>query len=131
MELFLQTAALVLIAVILGLMLGGQNKAFVPLLSLAVCGLVFVGLARYLEPVMELLEKLQEMADLSGQMLSVLLKAVGISLVAQIAELICNDAGQSAMGKAIGLMANGAILWISIPLVEALLELLREVLGRI
>lgn len=131
MEQFLQSAALVLIAVILGLMLGGHNKVFVPLLSLTVCCLVIVGLTRYLEPVMDLLEKMQDLAGVSGQMLSVMLKGVGISLIAQLAELICGDAGQSAMGRAIGLMANGVILWISIPLVEELLELLQEVLGRI
>ena len=131
MELFLQSAALVLIAVILALLLSPQNKVFAPLLSLTACALVLIGLAKYLEPVLDLLRQMQNLADINGQMLSVMLKAVGISMIAQLAELICNDAGQSAMGKAIGLMANAVILWISIPLVEELLELVQEVLGRI
>lgn len=131
MELFLQISALVLIAVILGLMLSDHNKVFGPLLILAACCLVLIGLVRYLKPVMDLLGQMQQLAGISGQMLSMLLKAVGISLISQLAELICNDVGQSALGKAIGLLANGVILWLSIPLVEELLELIQEVLGRI
>lgn len=131
MELFLQSVSLVLIAVILGLMLKGQDKVFAPLLSLCACIFVLLGLVRYLQPLMELLEKMVDLADVSAQMLEVLLKAVGISIIAQLAELICTDAGQSALGKAIGLLSNGVILWISIPLVEELLELLQEVLGKI
>lgn len=131
MELYLQSVALALIAVILGLMLKGQDKIFGPLLSLCACIFVLLGLVRYLQPLMELLEKMVELADVSAQMLEVLLKAVGISIIAQLAELICTDAGQNALGKAIGLLSNGVILWISIPLVEELLELLQEVLGKI
>lgn len=129
MELFLQSAALVLIAVILAILLQGQNKVFATVLSLGVCAMVLIGLGRYLQPVVELLEQMQELSGLSGQTLGILLKAVGISLLSQLAELICSDTGQSALGKAISLLGSGAILWISIPLVQALLELLQEVLG--
>lgn len=131
MEQYLQSVALAMIAVILVLMLSGHNKVFAPVLSLAACCLVLIGLVRYLEPVVELLRQMQQLAGIGSQMLSTLLKAVGISLIAQLAELICNDAGQSALGKAIGSMANAVILWISIPFVEELLEVLQEVLGRV
>ena len=129
MEFYLQAVALVLISSILGLLLSGQNKTFASILSLAAGCLVLAGVVRYLQPLIALLKQIQELAGISDQMLSALFKAVGISLIAQLTELICKDAGQSALGKGIGLMSNAAILWVSIPLMEQLLELMQEVLG--
>lgn len=130
MELYLQSTALVLIAVILGLMLSGQHKSIATLLSLAVCCMLCVSAVRYLSPVMDLLTRLRDLAGVSGQMLSILIKAAGIGLLSELACLVCADAGDSALGKAVQFLSNGVILWISLPLMEQLLEILQEVLGK-
>lgn len=130
MELYLQATALVLIAVVLILMLGSQHKSMATLLSLGVCCMVCVGAVRYLKPVMDLLTQLRDLAGISGQMLSILLKAAGIGLLSELASVICADAGEGALGKAIGVLSNGVILYISLPLFQELIELLQEVLGR-
>ena len=80
---------------------------------------------------MDLLSRLKDMAGISSQMLSILIKAAGIGLVSELASLICSDAGDNALGKAVQLLSNGVILWISLPLMEELLELLQEVLGSV
>lgn len=131
MELFLRSAALVLLAAILGLLLKEQGKPFAPALSIAACCMALLVLGQLLQPVLELLEQLRQLAGLSRQTLGVILKAVGISLIAQLAELICLDAGQAALGKVIGLLGNGAILWLSLPLVRTVLEWMQEVLGKL
>lgn len=131
MELYLQSTALVLIAVVLGLMLSQQHKPMAALLSLGACCLICVSAVRYLGPVMDLLSRLKDMAGISSQMLSILIKAAGIGLVSELASLICSDAGDNALGKAVQLLSNGVILWISLPLMEELLELLQEVLGSV
>ena len=128
MELYLQSTALVLIAVVLGLMVSQQHKPLAVLLSLAACCLICISAVRYFSPVVDLLEKLRDLADISNQMLSILLKAAGISLLAELASLICADAGENALGKVAQLLSNGVILWISLPLMEELIELLQEVL---
>lgn len=127
MDWYLQALALVMVAVILGLLSGSHHKL---LLSLAACALVCFTAVRYLEPVLELLERLRELSGVSGQMLSILLKAAGIGLISELASLICADAGDQALGKAVSILTNGAILFISLPMLEELLELLQEVLGR-
>lgn len=131
MELFLQGAALVLVAVILGLVLKQEHKSMAVLLSLAVCCMIFVSAVRFLEPVMSLLDRLRDLAGISGGTLSILLKAAGIGLLSELAAMICTDAGDGALGKAIGFLANGVMLWLSLPLLEELLSLLQEVLGRV
>lgn len=131
MELFLQAAAFGIITVILTLVFSGRAPVFGTLVSLCACCMVLLCLVRYLQPVMELLQRLRELAGISSQMTSVLLKAVGIGLISQLAELICQDGGQAALGKAISILSGSAIVWISLPMVEELLALVQEVLGRI
>lgn len=130
MELYLQSTALVMVAVILGLMLTNQHKPMAILLSLTVCCMLCVSAARYFSPVMELIGRLRDLAGVSGQMLSILIKAAGIGLLSELACLICADAGENALGKAVQFLSNGVILWISLPLMEQLLEILQEVLGK-
>lgn len=130
MELYLRSIALVLIAVILGLMLTNQHKPMAVLLSLAVCCMLCASAARYFRPVMDLIAQLRDLAGISGQMLSILVKAAGIGLLSELACLICSDAGENALGKAVQFLSNGVILWISIPLMEQLLQILQEVLGK-
>lgn len=128
---FWQGAAAVLLAVILVLALGKQGKEAGLLLTLAVCCMLGVLALSYLEPVVALVHRLQDMTGLDSGMLQILLKAVGIGIIGEIAGLICTDAGNAALGKALQLLSAAVILWLSIPLINALLELLQEMLGEI
>ena len=130
MELYLRSVALVLVSVILWLIINSQHKSIGALLSLGACCLICFSAMEYLSPVVELLHKIQTLAGISGQTLSILLKVAGIGILSELAVLICTDAGDSALGKSLQFLSNGAILWISLPLLEQMLTLLQEVLGR-
>ena len=128
---FLQASAGVLVAVILIVSLRGQGKDMGMLLSLFVCcglGCMAIG---YLKPVFAFLTRLQDLGSIDSQMLSVLLKVVGIAIVAEIASLVCADAGNGAMGKGLQLLAVAVILWLSLPLLNALTELVENILGKL
>lgn len=131
MEGFWQGAAAVLLTVILVLALGKQGKEAGLLLTLAVCCMLGVVALSYLEPVVALMHRLQNLTGLDSGMLQILLKAVGIGIVGEIAGLICSDVGNAALGKALQLLSGAVILWLSIPMIESLLELLSEVLGEV
>ena len=126
MALYWKTAAAVLLAVVLMLTLRRQEMGI--LLSVAVCVMVVLTAVEYLEPVMELLDCLKEFGEMDGDMLVVLIKAVGIGLVTEIAVLVCADSGSGSLGKALQLLGTVVILWLSIPLFTALLDLIREIL---
>lgn len=128
---FWQGAAAVLLAVVLMLALGKQGKEAGLLLTLAVCCMLGVLALSYLEPVVALVHRLQDMTGLDSEMLQILLKAVGIGIIGEIVGLICTDAGNAALGKALQLLSAAVILWLSIPLINALLELLQEMLGEV
>lgn len=129
MELFWKGTAAALIAAILTLVLSKQEKDLALLLTLAGCTMVLMLVLSFLEPVLSFLKQLRDIGDLNGDMLAVLLKAVGVSLVAEIAGLICTDAGNAALGKAVQILGSAVILWLSIPVLQMLVDMIQDILG--
>ncbi|MBQ6997047.1 MAG: hypothetical protein IJN60_01570 [Oscillospiraceae bacterium] len=117
-----------LIALILGLMLRQQGKDMALLLSIAVCCMVVAVMTSYLSPVVDFIHQLQDSAGTDPEFIAILLKSVGIGLVAEIAGLICSDAGNAAMGKTVQILATTVILWLSLPLMRSLLELIQRIM---
>ena len=128
---YLRFAAAALIGLILVLVVGRQSRDLGMLLSLAVCVLLALGAMEFLEPVMELLNELKRLGELDGGAVGILLRCAGISLVSEVAGLLCADAGEGALGKALQICSNAAILWLSLPLLRQVLTMLGEVLAKI
>lgn len=131
MNTFLQVLAAVMVAVVLGLALSKQSKDLHMLLGVAVSCMVLAAALGYLQPIVEFIDSLRVVGGLDEQTFSIMLKAVGVGVVAQIASLICDDSGNSAMGKTVQILASAVILWLSLPLMRALLELIQKVVGEI
>lgn len=131
MDIFIKATAGVLIAVVLILTLAKQGKDISLLLTIAVCCMVVIASITYLQPVTDFLKRLQSIGQLDSETLTILMKAVGIGLLAEITGLICADAGNASLGKALQILATAAILWMSIPLLNELIELIDKILGAI
>lgn len=131
METFLQAVGLVLVGVVLTQVLGKSSREMSLMLSLAVCAGVCIGAVGYLNALTDFLGQLRVLGNLDREFLGILLKCAGIGFLAEVAALICGDAGQSAMGKALQIMANAAVIFLSLPLLRRMLELLEEVLGKV
>ena len=129
MDLFLKCCAGGLVTVIVFLTIDKKGKEMGILLTMAGCCLICVGALHYLEPVMDYVDKLEDLGASNGELMGILLKGAGIGMLTEIASLICVDAGNSALGKSIQLLGSGAILWLSVPLFQALLDLLQRILG--
>ncbi len=124
-------AAAALIGLILTLVVGRQSRDMSLLLSLAVCVLLCLGAMEFLQPVTELLGELRRLGDLDGGAVSILLKCAGIGILSEVAGLLCADCGEGAMGKALQICSNAAILWLSLPLLRQVLTMIGEVLANI
>ena len=131
MDIFFQATAAVLLTEILYLTLNGQNKELALLLTLAVCCLVIIVAGRFIQPVVVFLEELQKAGQLDNSYLSVLLKVVGIAFLTEVASLVCTDAGNGTLGKTLQMLGTCVILWLSIPLLDALLALIQDILGEV
>lgn len=127
MDNFVKAAAVSLIAVILSLILAKQNKDISVLLTTAVCAIIITVMVRYLHPVIEFLRKLRTIGQLDSELFGILLKAVGIGILSEIVGMICNDSGNGALGKTLQTLSVAVIIWISLPLLNSLLELIERI----
>lgn len=131
MELFWKAAALALIAGVLSLTLKKQDKEYSLLVSIAACLMVTAITVTYLNPVFSFLKKLETLGDLRADMLSILIKALGVALASEIASMICADAGNASLTKAIQLLGGAVILYLSVPMFSALLDLIQKIVGEL
>lgn len=129
MEVFWKGAAAVLLAVVLGLVLDKQERDISSLLSIAVCAMVGLLAAGYLTPVLAFLRQLETLGQVEEGYLGILIRAAGIGLGAELAGGICADAGKASLGKSLQLLGAAAILSLSVPMLQSLLNLVRQLLG--
>lgn len=131
MDRFWQIIAAVLLTVVLGMALSKNSKDITLVLTMIVCAMVLTAAFTYLEPVLDFIKELQSLGQLDSAMSGILFKAVGIGIVAEIAVLICNDSGNGALGKTLQIVSTVVILWLSLPLMQSLLELVQKIMGEI
>lgn len=130
MDIYLKAVAAVLITTLICVILSKQGKDFAILLIICVCGMVFTAAVVYLKPVILFARKLAELGEIDSTLLSILIKSVGIALLAEIVELVCKDAGNSALGRTLQILAAAVILWLSIPLLNELIDLIGNIFIR-
>lgn len=66
------------------------------------------------------------MSALTAEIVTALLKAVGIALIGQLAGRLCKDAGESALSYLVELAARVGILAVSLPLLFQIMDFLKE-----
>ena len=128
---FWQGLGLIILTVVLMLLLGRQGSEMTILISIAGC--CFVGMLAfgYLKDVIGFIHRMREISKMDMGLMQVLLKAVGVGLIGEFAALICADAGNAAQSKAVQLLTSAVILWLSIPVLQILLDLLEKMLGEL
>ena len=90
---------------------------------LLLCG---AALALYL-PVVERMRALFALAD-GGDLATPIPRATGIALIAELTASFCRDLGESGVAEGVLLFAKLEILVLSLPLVDAVLEIAKELL---
>lgn len=128
---FWEATAAVLVAVVLWIVLSKQGKEFSLALSIGACCLVLILVSGYLDPVLDLITQLEHIGQLPQEWITTVLKAAGIGLVVEIGSLICVDAGNAALAKTLQIVGAVVILWLAVPLMTGLLDLLQRILGEV
>lgn len=128
MEDMIKVAAGAIVAATLTIILQGQGKVYVSLLIIAACAMGAYIAFVYIKPIIEFLNRLQEVSNLNSGSLTLLLKAVGIGLLNEICGAICTDTGNTSLAKMLSLVSSVAIMWISLPVLEKIMDLIIGVL---
>lgn len=131
MVLYLQISGAVLLSVILVLTLKSTANDISAVLTVGVCCIVALAMLQYLKPVLNFLQTLEKLGRLDNTLISTMLKVTGIGIISEIANLVCKDAGSESIGKTLQLLGTAVILYLSMPLFTALIELLQKILGEL
>ena len=129
MNTFLKSISLCLISIILWQTLMGINKNFALLLSTLVCCAVMALAYTYLEPVLQYFSRLQQRSQWNTEAAQIILKSTGVGMIAELTALICTDSGNSAIAKSVRTISVAAILWLSMPMFTALLDMIDSMIG--
>ena len=87
-----------------------------------------MSIVRLAEPVVSFLSELRQLAGLEPALLQPLLRTVGIGLLTQLTASVCADAGESTVARLIELCGSVLGIYTALPLLEAVLSLLRTML---
>ena len=119
----IQWIGLCIAAALICAMLRVQRPELATVVSLAVGMAALVMLAlrvRAMLPELECLTALFESMD--GEAVTVLLRAAGITIIAELGGQLCRDAGESAMAGRVALIARISILALCVPMAARLVE---------
>ena len=123
----IQWIGLCIAAALICAMLRVQRPEFATVVSLAVGTAALVMLALRVRAMLPELEGLTVLFEnMDGEAVTVLLRAAGITIIAELGGQLCRDAGETALAGRIGLIARVTILALCIPVVSRLVELLGQ-----
>lgn len=131
MSVFLRAISAALISVIAGLLLRKYNQDMAMLVSIASCIIILILTGGYLGRVLEFLQRLKRMAQYDSAGYTLLIKAMGVGMLTQIAALICADGGHQAAAKALQILGTAVMLSLAIPVLDSLLDLLESFTGEL
>lgn len=130
METLVRVGVIGVVAVILAAVLKKSSKELAILLTLAACAIMAVMGMQLLDPILSFFGKLRCFAGLDGELLTPVLKTIGIGLLSQLCANVCSDAGETAVAKLVELCAAVLSIYVCLPLLEAVLEMMETMGGR-
>ena len=116
-------AAIGVTAAALGLSIRKHSGEQAFLLGLLAAVTILCGILNSAEPLVELFRTLERRSGIASELLTPVVKSLGLSVLGRLAEGFCKDAGQSAAASAIELATAFCILCAAVPLVDALLDI--------
>lgn len=121
-------AALAVVGAILCLLTRKEAATFGTLVSVSVVLILAAAVLTFLRPVMTFAQSLKELSGLGSGVMVPVVKALGIGFLTEIGKNICSDAGESAISGALGLLGGVAGIYVLLPLMESVLELIQRIL---
>ncbi|MCD8335115.1 MAG: stage III sporulation AC/AD family protein [Clostridiales bacterium] len=123
-----QLAAGAIIGVVCLVTVRRQTGEIALLLGALICVGLLLAAAQGLSDILELVYTLAELAGVDNDLLTPLLKTVGIALVTGLAAQVCRDAGAGSVAMVLELCGGLCALYAALPLVQAVVALVSELL---
>ena len=124
----IQVAALAVAGVLLAVQFKSGKAEYGIYLGAALSILIFFQILGELNVILEVIKTIGEFLPLNKIFAGTLLKMLGITYVAEFSASICQDAGYQTIASQIEILGKLTILVMSMPILLALLQTIREFL---
>ena len=131
MNTVLKATSVCLIATVLWITLSSYNKNIALLLSVCVCCGILIPAYEYLSPVLKYFDELQKGSGWDPTAMQTVIRAAGVGILSELAALICTDAGNASIAKAIRILSTTCIMWLSLPMFRTLMELIERLVHKL
>ena len=128
MEAVYKIAAVCLTAAVLSAVLKKNSPHMALLLVLAVGVVAFCWLRDILGDVTDFLRQMALYSGLAPEVFVPLLKTAGIALLSRLGASLCRDAEEETLAVMVEIAAAFGAIWVSLPLLEAVWEMLQRLL---
>ncbi len=125
----MQIGIIGIIGTVLAVQFKGGKTEYGIFMSVAVSIFLFACIVDRLEIFVSTVEQIGSYIDMDAGYLSVMLKMIGVTYIAEFSSGICRDAGYQTIAVQIEIFSKLTILALGMPVLLALLETIREFLS--
>ena len=125
----MQIGIIGVIGAVLAVQFKGGKTEYGIFMSVAVSIFLFACIVDRLEIFVSTVEQISSYIDMDAGYLSVMLKMIGVTYIAEFSSGICRDAGYQTIAVQIEIFSKLTILALGMPVLLALLETIREFLS--
>lgn len=129
MSTVVQIGALAIVAAVLCVLVRTHTGALAVLLSLCASVVILLLSFQFFSPILSVLRQLRELTGLDDAATAPMLKVAGIGILTQTAASICEDSGEKTLSRSVEIGGTVLSLYASLPLISAVLDLMKETLG--
>ncbi len=119
----LQIVGIAIVCALLCAVLKQYRPEYASVVQIAACVLILLLIASSLSELVGAIRELIEGSGIHTGYLTLLLKALGIAILTQLAADACRDSGETALSHKVELAGTVTILLLCLPLVKAMVQL--------
>ncbi|MBP3389810.1 MAG: stage III sporulation protein AD [Clostridia bacterium] len=120
--------AIAILTCIASLIVKQVKPDFASLVSLAGGVVILLLLINYISSILDVFRGLIDKANLSPTLFSSILKIIGIGYLTEFTANLCTDTGNSSLASKVGLAGKIIILFLALPIITNLLEVIMGIL---
>lgn len=124
----MEIAALAVIGALCALVVRKHTAEIGLVLALGVGVLIFSLMVDSIGEIYQLIERLGDLAGLSPAVLSPVIKTVAIAILTRLSAALCRDTGESGIASFVELAGMVCATVVTIPLLEAVLDMVVDLL---
>ncbi len=121
-----QISILGIAGMLLSIQLKQQKPEYALYLCIAVSVAIFFGIFQGVKSMIDMIREMTAGIELHSSYITVLLKMLGITYIAEFASGICRDGGHQTIAAQIEVFSKVTILVLSLPILTALLDVIQS-----